>query len=495
MKYKIIIISMLSILWADFGANILVSTNSGIYNKMPDVAVDDAGAIHVIWINYENNNKNLFYANSTDHGSTFSTPIQINTHNDNVSDIMYSGPKIAAFGGILHVIWADSRHGYDETNIFYAQSSDGGTTWAEEVPIGDVSAFNLYPEIMTHDTGEIHVIYYSYNRRFLNFEYIYHIASSDSGQTFSNKEIVNNYSEAIPCECCPAEILILNDGTKMVGFRNDNNDIRDTYATFSAAGETEWGDLTRLSFDDYDISSCPSSGPGMSRRGDEVAVSFMAAIGIIKKVYLKVSHDDAFSFGDSIFVDPSAADDVRQDHPYTAITDGNWIHVIWEDQRGDYDIYYGGMNVNSSELSNIQALNDDDLDVTQRAPRMADDGQFVYIVWEDFRDNQQVYFITNYDPDAAINDLALPGGFAITGMYPNPFNYNLTIDFTLDKSSRVNFKVFDISGRAVDQNNFGSFTPGEHSISWNGSGHAAGIYFMQLTSGEAVQTRKVLYLK
>jgi len=492
---KIIITLIFStFLLADFSANVQVSANAGSYNKMPDIAVDGNGTVHVVWINNDNN-KNVFYAKSTDHGGTFSTPVQINMHNGYVSDIMYSGPKIAVFGGLIHVIWADQRNGYDETNIFYSQSTDGGDTWTEEVPIGDVSAFNLYPEIITSELGEIHVIYYSYNRRFLNFEYIFHIASSDSGQTFSDDEIVNNYTEAIPCECCPAEILILNDGTKMVGFRNDNNDIRDTFATFSGADETEWGSLTRLSFDDYIISACPSSGPGMSRLGEEVAISYMAAMDNTKKVFLKVSRDDASSFSDSILVDPSAAADIRQDHPYTAITDGNWIHVIWEDQRGGNDIYYGGMNVSSGGLSNIQVLNDDGLDVTQMAPQMDDDGHFVYIVWEDYRDTQQIYFTSNYDPDAGVGDEINPTAFEIQGVYPNPFNNNLTIDFSLVQPSEIKLAVIDISGRAVKNQSFGHYSPGNHSISWNGKNYSAGVYFIQLTSDQAVQTRKVLYLK
>ena len=491
---KIILLGMISFLWADFSANVLVSANSGTHNKMPDIAVDDNGTVHVLWINNDNN-KNLFYANSTDHGNTFSTPIQINTVSGHVSDIMYSGPKIAEFGGILHAIWADSRHGYDETNIYYSQSTDGGTTWTEEAPIGDVSSFNLYPEITTSEAGKIHVIYFQYNRRFLSFEHIYHIASSDTGQTFSDDEIVNNYSGAIPCECCPADILILNDGTKMVGFRNDDSDVRDMFASFSGDNDTEWGSLTRMSFDQFIIDYCPSSGPGMSRLNENVALSYMVAVNNIPKVYLKVSHDDAVVFGDSILVDPNAADDVRQDHPYTAITNGNWIHMIWEDQRGGNDIYYGGMNVSSSALSNLQVLNDDGQDVTQRAPRMDDDGSFVYIVWEDYRSDQNIYFTTNYDPNAGITDVIHPSDFEIHGLYPNPFNSNLTIDFRLESPSEIELAVIDISGREVEHHSLGNYVSGNHSISWNGKNYSAGVYFIQLISGNSVQTRKVLYLK
>ena len=491
---KIMLLGLISFLWADFSANVLVSANSGSHNKMPDIIVDGNGTIHVVWINNDDN-KNLFYANSSDHGNLFSTPIQINTVSGHVSDIMYSGPKIAEFGGILHAIWADSRHGYDETNIYYSQSTDGGTTWTEEAPIGDVSSFNLYPEITTSEAGKIHVIYFQYNRRFLSFKHIYHIASSDTGQTFSDDEIVNNYSGAIPCECCPADILILNDGTKMVGFRNDDSDVRDMFASFSGDNDTEWGSLTRMSFDQFIIDYCPSSGPGMSRLNENVALSYMVAVNNIPKVYLKVSHDDAVAFGDSILADPNAADDVRQDHPYTAITNGNWIHMIWEDQRGGNDIYYGGMNVSSSALSNIQVLNDDGQDVTQRAPRMDDDDSFVYIVWEDYRSDQNIYFTTNYDPDAGITDDIHPSEFKIHGLYPNPFNSNLTIDFRLESPSEIELAVIDISGREVEHHSLGNYVSGNHSISWNGKNYSAGVYFIQLISGNSVQTRKVLYLK
>ena len=203
----------------------------------------------------------------------------------------------------------------------------------------------------------------------------------------------------------------------------------------------------------------------------------------------------AVVFGDSILVDPNAADDVRQDHPYTAITNGNWIHMIWEDQRGGNDIYYGGMNVSSSALSNLQVLNDDGQDVTQRAPRMDDDGSFVYIVWEDYRSDQNIYFTTNYDPNAGITDVIHPSDFEIHGLYPNPFNSNLTIDFRLKSPSEIELAVIDISGREVEHHSLGNYVSGNHSISWNGKNYSAGVYFIQLISGNSVQTRKVLYLK
>ena len=494
MNIIIIIVGLISILGADFGPNINVSEGLGTLNKRPDIAVDINNIIHVVWINADNN-ANVYYARSEDHGNTFSAPVQVNSVDGYAIEITYSGPKIESVGNTIHIIWADERNGYDETNIYYSRSLDGGDTWTVEIPIGDNLKFNLYPEISTSDNGNIHVIYYSYGRRFLDFQNIFHLSSADTGQSFNDDEIVNNYSGAIPCECCPADILVLNDGRKMVGFRDDYENIRDTYAMFSDPDTTVWENLTRISFDEFEIDYCPSSGPGMSRLGDKVGIAYMAAVNNYPKVFLKISQDDGSSFSDSIIVDPSAASDVRQDHPQTAITAGNWLHVVWEDQRGGYDIYYGGMNTGSNELTNIQVLNDDGVDANQKQPRIVDDGDFVYVIWADYRSDGHIYFTTNYDPTSGLDNELLPSNFIVKGMYPNPFNSNLAIEFSLQQESTIKLTALDILGRVVDLRELGIYSPGTHQISWNGKDHVAGVYFMQVTAGHKTHVQKVLYLK
>jgi len=177
MNIIIIIVGLISILGADFGPNINVSEGLGTLNKRPDIAVDINNIIHVVWINADNN-ANVYYARSEDHGNTFSAPVQVNSVDGYAIEITYSGPKIESVGNTIHIIWADERNGYDETNIYYSRSLDGGDTWTVEIPIGDNLKFNLYPEISTSDNGNIHVIYYSYGRRFLDFQNIFHLSSA-----------------------------------------------------------------------------------------------------------------------------------------------------------------------------------------------------------------------------------------------------------------------------------------------------------------------------
>jgi flagellar hook assembly protein FlgD len=92
------------------------------------------------------------------------------------------------------------------------------------------------------------------------------------------------------------------------------------------------------------------------------------------------------------------------------------------------------------------------------------------------------------------NDL-LPSNFIVNGMYPNPFNSNLAIEFSLQQESTITLTALDILGRVVDFRELGIYSPGTHYISWNGKDHVAGVYFMQLTVGQKTHVQKVIYLK
>ena len=115
----IIVFVFISILWADFGPNVNISEGLGTLNKRPDIAIDINNTIHVVRVN-ANDNANLYYSRSEDHGNTFSSPIQVNSVDGHVIEISYSGPKIETVGNTIHIVWADQRNGYDQTNIYYS---------------------------------------------------------------------------------------------------------------------------------------------------------------------------------------------------------------------------------------------------------------------------------------------------------------------------------------------------------------------------------------
>ena len=84
--------------------------------------------------------------------------------------------------------------------------------------------------------------------------------------------------------------------------------------------------------------------------------------------------------------------------------------------------------------------------------------------------------------------------------YPNPFNPHLTITFALPAHSIGRLIVHDVSGRQVRVLKEGRFVQGANEIVWNGQDDhgqdvASGVYFVQLTTEENKESKKVVLLK
>lgn len=89
----------------------------------------------------------------------------------------------------------------------------------------------------------------------------------------------------------------------------------------------------------------------------------------------------------------------------------------------------------------------------------------------------------------------LPNEFKLHQNYPNPFNPITKIKFDLPKSSMVTLKIYDIIGKQVETLLNSEFEAGYHSVIWNASNFASGIYFIQLQTDNGVFFQKSLLLK
>ncbi len=78
---------------------------------------------------------------------------------------------------------------------------------------------------------------------------------------------------------------------------------------------------------------------------------------------------------------------------------------------------------------------------------------------------------------------------------PNPFNPKTEIKFQLVRGQRVQMKVLDLQGREKNILISKNLLPGNHTIEWNAKDLPAGVYFIQLKTGNLIQTKTVLLLK
>ena len=92
------------------------------------------------------------------------------------------------------------------------------------------------------------------------------------------------------------------------------------------------------------------------------------------------------------------------------------------------------------------------------------------------------------------NDI-MANQFALHQNYPNPFNPVTNIRFTLAEEQSVSLTVYNLSGQLVQTLVDGKKIAGTHSIQWNASSSASGVYFYRLQAGDRSVTQKMILVK
>jgi hypothetical protein len=85
--------------------------------------------------------------------------------------------------------------------------------------------------------------------------------------------------------------------------------------------------------------------------------------------------------------------------------------------------------------------------------------------------------------------------FTLSQNYPNPFNPSTRIDYSLAAKSNVSLKVYDMLGREVANLVNATQEAGNHSVSFNASKLASGLYIYTIKSGNNTMSKKMMLLK
>ena len=92
-------------------------------------------------------------------------------------------------------------------------------------------------------------------------------------------------------------------------------------------------------------------------------------------------------------------------------------------------------------------------------------------------------------------DFGLPQTLVLHPSYPNPFNPITTIKFSVETFHATSISIYNLTGRLVETLIKDEIPVGNYEITWNASSQPSGVYFVQLSNGESVQTQKLILLK
>ncbi|MCP4582178.1 MAG: T9SS type A sorting domain-containing protein [candidate division Zixibacteria bacterium] len=98
------------------------------------------------------------------------------------------------------------------------------------------------------------------------------------------------------------------------------------------------------------------------------------------------------------------------------------------------------------------------------------------------------------DIDDNLNNV-IPDGVSLMENYPNPFNVETVINYSLAENTDVKLEIYDLRGQRLEILVDEFQQAGYHSVKWNAADFASGMYFSKIQISDRTLTRKIILLK
>lgn len=97
----------------------------------------------------------------------------------------------------------------------------------------------------------------------------------------------------------------------------------------------------------------------------------------------------------------------------------------------------------------------------------------------------------------SIDDTAIdsPSAFRLSQNYPNPFNPTTQISFELPNHSQVRLDVYSTTGQLITTLVNDTRSAGLHTVRFDGTGLASGVYIYRIVAGDFVETQRMTLIK
>ena len=98
-------------------------------------------------------------------------------------------------------------------------------------------------------------------------------------------------------------------------------------------------------------------------------------------------------------------------------------------------------------------------------------------------------------PTALEPDIGVPTNFQLAQNFPNPFNPNTQISYTLPASSNVRLTISTITGQEVETLVQETQPAGSYEVTFDASNQASGLYLYRLETDQFTQSRMMSLIK
>lgn len=242
--------------------NDVISIHCG---EAPSATLTAEGELWAVFVQ----NEHVYVTRSSDQGSSFSQPVQVNKIAENIEFNGENRPKIIVQEQNVFLSWTLKTSPRFTGEIRFSRSTDGGETFSEPRTINDDNLFtgHRFESLFLTEAGDLYLTWI--DKRDLEAagdkgeEYsgaaVYYAVSEDGGASFSENYRVANHS----CECCRIAIAPRGPENIAILWRQIFGETTRDHAIAVLTPEGQTLETHRASYDEWQINACPHHGPTM----------------------------------------------------------------------------------------------------------------------------------------------------------------------------------------------------------------------------------------
>ena len=388
----------------------------------PRIALDNQDNPIIIFA--QNANPNQLYKTKFNNNA-FEPVVSLVTAAPYVSSA--AGPEIAFADDVIYISFEDENEG-----VYILKSIDGGNTFSDTVRVDNVHNKAVLPNVnIKSDFNPL----LSFTRVNSSWTQINQAVSNsiDGGQTFLQDVSASIITPNQPCECCFSKVV--SEGNIQVSiFRNNDNNIRNFYASVSHDEGQSFSDYLEIDLLDWNLNACPDAGPDAYLKNGKLFIAYRSGSLGPNRVFVARIDLTSLSVEQVTPVDEALSSSMVQKYPDIAGDESN-VGVVWMDNRSILnDCFFSYSTDGFDSWSNPVYISDSSLMVQFVEPDVAYRNNKFHFVYRNQNQNIILYRTAYFQNTSSLNEVV--------------FNLDIN-DSKIQLPEYLNYQLFDVSGKLL----------------------------------------------
>ena len=388
----------------------------------PRIALDNQDNPIIIFA--QNANPNQLYKTKFNNNA-FEPVVSLVTAAPYVSSA--AGPEIAFADDVIYISFEDENEG-----VYILKSIDGGNTFSDTVRVDNVHNKAVLPNVnIKSDFNPL----LSFTRVNSSWTQINQAVSNsiDGGQTFLPDVSASIITPNQPCECCFSKVV--SEGNIQVSiFRNNDNNIRNFYASVSHDEGQSFSDYLEIDLLDWNLNACPDAGPDAYLKNGKLFIAYRSGSLGPNRVFVARIDLTSLSVEQVTPVDEALSSSMVQKYPDIAGDESN-VGVVWMDNRSILnDCFFSYSTDGFDSWSNPVYISDSSLMVQFVEPDVAYRNNKFHFVYRNQNQNIILYRTADFQNTSSLNEVV--------------FNLDIN-DSKIQLPEYLNYQLFDVSGKLL----------------------------------------------